>query len=457
MHPTVVINVVGLTPKLIGPELPRVAEFAGRARMSRIGSVVPAVTCSVQSTYLTGRWPSEHGIVGNGWYFRDDCEVRFWRQSNRLVAGDKVWDEARKIDSGFTCANMFWWYNMYSSVDISVTPRPMYPSDGRKLPDIYTHPAGLRDELQGELGQFPLFQFWGPATSIASSQWIADASVRVMEKYSPSLTLVYLPHLDYCLQRHGPDSSKVAADLSEIDRVVGGLIDYCDSRGANIVLLSEYGITGVNRPVHLNRVLREAGLLAVREELGRELLDAGASQAFAVADHQLAHVYVHDRSQLERVRKLIAATPGVARVYDESNMAEVHLRHARSGELIALSEPDSWFTYYYWLDDKRQPDFAPTVDIHRKPGYDPAELFINPRITFPGLKIAGKLIQKKLGLRTLMNLIPTDGELVRGSHGLPAASAEESPLFLSTRTDLFSDDILAPTAIRQLLLEHLFR
>lgn len=456
MHPTVVINVVGLTPDLIGPELPRIAEFAGRARMSRIGSVVPAVTCSVQSTYLTGRWPSEHGIVGNGWYFRDDCEVRFWRQSNKLVTGDKVWDEARKIDSSFTCANMFWWYNMYSSVDISVTPRPMYPSDGRKLPDIYTHPAGLRDELQGELGQFPLFQFWGPATSIASSQWIADSSVRVMEKYSPTLTLVYLPHLDYCLQRHGPDRSKVAADLGEIDRVVGGLIGYCDSRRANIVLLSEYGITRVNRPVHLNRVLREAGLLAVRKELGRELLDAGASQAFAVADHQLAHIYVQDRAQLDRVRKLIAATPGVARIYDESNIAEIHLGHARSGELIALSEPDSWFTYYYWLDDKRQPDFAPTVDIHRKPGYDPAELFINPRIAFPGLKIAGKLLQKKLGLRTLMNLIPTDGELVRGSHGLPAATAEESPLFLSTRTDLFSDDTLAPTAIRRLLLDHVF-
>ena len=167
MHKTVVLNVVGLTRSLISPEnTPRLYALAERSNVAAIGSVIPAVTTTVQSTYLTGTLPTEHGIVGNGWYFRDECEVRFWRQSNRLVQRPSVWDAAKRIDPSFTSANMFWWYNMYTTVDISVTPRPMYPADGRKLPDVYSNPPALRDELQKELGQFPLFKFWGPATSI---------------------------------------------------------------------------------------------------------------------------------------------------------------------------------------------------------------------------------------------------------------------------------------------------
>ncbi|MFM2096776.1 MAG: hypothetical protein RIS70_3900 [Planctomycetota bacterium] len=455
MKPTAVINVVGLTPGLIGPDMPRVREFCQRGKLATIAPVIPAVTCSVQATYLTGRWPSDHGIVGNGWYFRDECEVRFWRQSNKLVAGDKIWDEARRIDPSFTCANLFWWYNMYSTVDVSVTPRPMYPSDGRKLPDIYTSPAELRGELQGELGTFPLFEFWGPAAGIASSRWIAEAAKHVSARFSPTLTLVYLPHLDYGLQRHGPDLKQVANELRDIDAVVGGLIDFYESRDTSVVLLSEYGITRVSRAVHLNRVLREAGLLSVRVELGRELLDAGASVAFAVADHQVAHVYVNDLTKLNTVRELIARTSGVARVYDSSTAAEIHLNHPRAGELIALSEPDAWFTYYYWLDEASRPDFAPTVDIHRKPGYDPAELLLDPQLPFPKLKIAWKLLQKKLGFRYLMDVISTNGQAVRGSHGLAAASPEDAPVFISTRSDLITESAISPTFVKQLLLKHL--
>ncbi|MFN5706862.1 MAG: alkaline phosphatase family protein [Planctomycetota bacterium] len=455
MQPTAVLNVVGLTPGLIGPEMPRIAEFCRRGKLATIAPVLPAVTCSVQATYLTGRWPSQHGIVGNGWYFRDECEVRFWRQANQLVAGDKLWDEAKRLDPTFTCANLFWWYNMYSTVDVSLTPRPMYPSDGRKLPDLYSAPPELREELQRELGTFPLFQFWGPGAGIKSSEWIAESAKRVAAKFAPTLTLVYLPHLDYGLQRHGPDLAKVGGELRAIDAVVGDLIGFYEARGTQVVLLSEYGITSVSRPVHLNRVLREAGLLRVRVELGRELLDAGASAAFAVADHQLAHIYVNDLTRLNTVRELITRTPGVARVYDQADAAEIHLNHARSGELIALAEPDAWFTYYYWLDEARRPDFAPTVDIHRKPGYDPAELVLDPKLTFPKLKIAWKLLQKKLGQRYLMDVIPTSAELVRGSHGLPAASPAESPVFITTRGDLVEGPEIAPTGIRQLLLNHL--
>ena len=176
---------------------------------------------------------------------------------------------------------MFWWYNMYSGADIGVTPRPIYCADGRKLPDCYSAPAELRDELTKLLGPFPLFSFWGPATTIASRERIARAPIHVRKTRKPTLTLIYLPHLDYGLQRVGPDDPSIATDLRAVDDVCGELIANAEQDGARIIVLSEYGITAVNRPIHINRALRDAGLLAVREELGRELLDPGASQATA--------------------------------------------------------------------------------------------------------------------------------------------------------------------------------
>jgi len=457
MKKTVVLNIVGLTRSLIGPHTPRLRDYLLRSSSATIGHVSPAVTCTVQSTYLTGKWPSEHGIVGNGWYDRQDCEIKFWKQSNKLVQGEKIWDAAKAIDPTFTCANLFWWYNMYSSVDVSVTPRPMYPADGRKLPDIYTHPPELRESLQKELGQFPLFNFWGPTAGIRSSEWIAESAVRVEDQFGPTLTLIYLPHLDYVLQREGPDGKTVTNELAAIDAVAGRLIDFYEARGAAVIVLSEYGIAKVNQPVHLNRVLRKAGLLSVRTELGRELLDAGASTAFAVADHQLAHVYVNEASQIGNVRALLENTPGVAAVLDRSAQASHGLDHARSGDLVVFAKPNAWFTYYYWLDDDRMPDFARTVDIHRKPGYDPVELFVDPKLWAVKLKIAGKLLKKKLGFRYLMDVIPTDASLVRGSHGLPPASPDEGPIVMTRQNGLLSTPSIAPTAVFDLILAHLQR
>jgi predicted AlkP superfamily pyrophosphatase or phosphodiesterase len=455
VHKTVVINAVGLTPALIGRFTPRLAAFRDRGKMSSIGSVLPAVTTAVQSTYLTGTWPAEHGIVGNGWYFRDECEVKFWRQSNALVQRPKIWEAARQLDPAFTCANLFWWYAMYSSADYSVTPRPMYPADGRKLPDVWTHPGKLRASLQDELGTFPLFKFWGPGASLDSTQWISDAAIRVDQQFDPTLTLVYLPHLDYCLQRRGPSPEQSAVELAELDRVCGQLIDHFAARGARVVILSEYGITSVSRPVHLNRALRERGFIVIRDELGHELLDAGESAAFAVADHQIAHIYVNDRSRLDEVRTLVEATPGVERVLDEVGKRESHLDHPRAGELVAIAAPDAWFTYYYWLDDARAPDFARTVDIHRKPGYDPAELFIDPKLKLPMAKIGWRVLRKKLGFRYMMDVISLDAGLVRGSHGRPSLSPEEGPLFMTDKPNLLPDRSIAPTDVFQLLLRHL--
>lgn len=455
MHKTVVINAVGLTPALIGRFTPRLKAFCDRGSIAHIGSVLPAVTTTVQSTYLTGTWPSEHGVVGNGWYFRDECEVKFWRQSNKLVQRPKLWDKAKQADPSFTCANLFWWYAMYSSADFTVTPRPMYPATGLKLPDVWTNPPELRNSLQDQLGTFPLFSFWGPRTSIEATRWIADAAIHVDAQHHPTLSLVYLPHLDYCLQRRGSHAESSGDDLQELDAEAGKLIDYFDGQGARIVILSEYGITDVSRPVHLNRVLRNAGLIAVREELGRELLDAGQSKAFAVADHQVAHIYVNDSSCYQRVKELIAATPGVERVLDEQGKQEAHLDHPRAGDLVAIAAPDSWFTYYYWLDDHRAPDFARTVDIHRKPGYDPAELFIDPKLSLPMAKASFTLLKKKLGFRYLMELIPLDAGLVRGSHGRLASRAEEGPLLITNQPQLVRSNSIGATDVMGALWDHL--
>jgi len=455
MRKTAVLNVVGVTPGLLGPAMPRITAWAQQAARAAIGPAFPAVTCTAQSDYLTGQYPNVHGVVGNGWYYRDECDVHLWKQSNKLVQAPKLWDTARSLDPSFTCANLFWWFNMYSSADYSVTPRPMYLADGRKLPDAYSHPDSLRTELQTKLGTFPLFEFWGPRTTIRSTQWIADAAKHVDQKFNPTLSLVYLPHLDYNLQRFGPTSPAMQKDLGEVDSVCADLIAHFESHGADVILLSEYGITDVAKPVHLNRVLREHGFIAVREELGLELLDCGASAAFAVADHQIAHVYVNDQSRLSEVRAILEMIPGVEAVLDQSGKARHHIDHARAGDFVVVSERNAWFTYYYWLEDRKAPDFARTVDIHRKPGYDPVELFTDPAIPLLPAKVAWKLLKRRLGFRTLLDLIPLDASLVKGSHGRIEKDATDGPVFLTKRKELLLKETVSSTEVHNLILNHL--
>jgi predicted AlkP superfamily pyrophosphatase or phosphodiesterase len=458
MRPTLVLLIAGLTPRHLGRYTSNLGRLVKAGAMRPLDTVVPAVTCSVQATFMTGLLPRDHGVVGNGWLFRDLMEVWLWRQSNRLVAGEKIWEAGKARDPVFTCANLFWWYNLAASHDIGVTPRPIYKADGRKLPDCYAVPSGLREKLTARLGPFPLFQFWGPGTTIVSSRWIADAAKHVMVTHRPTLTLVYLPHLDYDLQRFGPDEShpRVAASLSEVDAVAGDLIAQAERAGMRILVLSEYGITAVDMPVHINRAMREAGFLAVREEDGGEILDPVASAAFAVADHQIAHIYVAKSDLIEPVRRVVQALPGVAEVLDEAGKQAHALDHLRSGELVALAEPNAWFTYYYWLDDRRAPDFARTVEIHRKPGYDPVELFLDPRIRAPKLTVGARLAMRKLGFRALMDVIPLDAELVKGSHGRPTARAKDGPLVISSDPRTLPDRPFAATEVKALILDHVF-
>jgi predicted AlkP superfamily pyrophosphatase or phosphodiesterase len=374
-----VVNIVGLTPSLIGTSTPAPAQFARRGKTAAIEPVIPEVTCTAQATYFTVVYPEQHGIVANRWYFRDECEVRFWRQSNKLVEAPKVWEMARAIDSSFTCAKMSSWYNMYSTVDYSVTPRPMYPADGRKIPDVYSEPAGLRGELQQRFGQFPLFHFWGATASILSTEWIASATIHVDEKYDPTLTLVYLPHLDYNLQRLGPGDPKVARDFGEIDSVFDKLCRHFESCDARALVVSEYGIQDVSR----------------------------------------------------------------------------HINHPRSGELAAIASPGAWFTYYYRLDDRRAPDFARTVDIHRKPGYDPVELFLDPHLCAPKVTVGLKLAKKVPGFRYLMDVIPPDATLVKGSHGRWPSTRDEGPLCITSEGGLMDEASIPAGAVCKLILDHL--
>lgn len=460
MNKTLVILVVGLSPRYIGLHTPHLQKLAASGGLRPMNTVTPAVTCTVQSTLVTGLPPSGHGAVANGWLFRDLSEVMFWRQPNQLVSGEKIWDAGRARNPSFTCAKMFWWYNMYSTADWSATPRPMYPADGRKIPDHYTHPPELRNELDARFGQFPLFKFWGPLADITSSDWITKATLYVMETRDPTLTLTYLPHLDYNLQRLGPDLNhpRIQKDLSEVDALCGDLIEYADRTGRRIVVVSEYGITPARDAVHLNRALREAGFIAVRaEEHGRETLDAGASRAFAVADHQVAHVYVKNQADIAAVRALLEGHDGVDAVWDEEGKRAHGLDHPRSGELIAIAQPDRWFSYYYWLDDTKAPDFARTVDIHRKPGYDPVELFIDPNMSLATLQTAWKLAKRKLGQRQLLDVISLkDTVLVRGTHGRVTDNPDDGPLIISSAPELLREGPVEATDFKQLVLGHVF-
>lgn len=433
MRPLLLLDVVGLTPALVRDHAPRLRALGERGSSAPMTTVLPAVTCSAQATMLTGSPPSEHGAVGNGWMDPDTMEPGLWRQSNRLVAGEKLYGAGKLRDPNFTCAKICWWFNQGAEVDWSITPKPYYGCDGSKLLDIYAWPPDYGERMKEALGPFPFFDFWGPKSGLPSSRWIADAALRTLEHQAPTLTLVYLPHLDYSHQRWGPADPRSIQAVAEIDTICGELIDAADARGVDVMVVSEYGIEAVDQPVHINRALRAAGLLEVRPGPLGELLDVFGSRAFALADHQLAHVYVQRDEDLDATRRCLEGLDGVDAVLDRNAQADAGLDHPRSGDLVCISKPKAWFTYYYWLDDRHAPDFARTVDIHRKPGYDPAELFVDPNLKIPQLRVARRLAQKILGFRYRMDVIPLDASLVGGSHGRLPAHPDHGPAFLSSR------------------------
>ena len=457
--PILLIDIVGLTATIL-KNMPRLSALASKGAQASLGTVLPAVTCSVQSTILTGTMPAEHGIVGNGWYFNGLGDIYLWRQHNKLVHGEKVWETARRSEPGYLAANVGWWYAMGATTDVTITPRPIYHADGRKSADDYVRPPALHDELEKRLGVFPLFQYWGPTATIKSSQWMIDATRYILEGGGtggkvPQLTMTYLPHLDYDLQRFDPEGPEAAAAAAELDAALAPLLDQAEAQGVTVVALAEYGLAAATKPVDINRALRREGLLEVYVQQGLEQLDPWTSRAFAVADHQIAHVYVDNPDDIPAVRAILERLDGVDEVLDREGQAKYGLDHERSGELVAVAKPGAWFTYYFWLDDEKAPEYARGVDIHRKPGYDPSELFFNPSDPLVKVKAAANLAKKAVGLRYAMNAISLDPSIVKGTHGRLPSGPADTPIILSSDPTFLAGegDTVPATSVKGLILK----
>src|SRR5919109_1499750 len=399
MKYSILVDVVGLEEKQLDSGLlPNVAKIAENGEIAKLEPTFPAVTSTVQASILSGKYPREHGIISNGLYDRNTYNVSFWEQSSSLVQSQRIWDTVRK-NNGIKTAVLFWQNTMYANSDIVVTPRPIHLDD-KMVMWCYSKPVGYYEKLKEKLGEFNLASYWGPLASLKSSEWITYAAEYTLESERPNFLFVYIPHADYSAQRFGKGAVQVRDDLKKVDEIVGRLVQKTTNLGIDeetqFIIVSEYAFNDVNSAVPLNLALRDAGLLSIRTIQDKEYLDFEYSKAFAMVDHQVAHIYIKDGFENE-VRKVLDATPGVDRTLDGKDKKGLAIDHERSGELIAISAKDRWFSYYWWHDENRAPDFAGKVDIHRKPGYDPVELFVDQKT----------------------KSIPLDASLVKGSHGRP--------------------------------------
>lgn len=431
----VVLDIISLMPEhLQDHELtPNIQNLLADGQQSKIKPVFPAVTGTVQATYLTGKPPSEHGIICNGLPDREYREITMWNQTMVPIQGEKIWETLKKQDPQATTAVLFWQFSKLSTADYVVTPAPVH-LENRMIQWCDSKPRDLYRKLTEKCGDFDLRTFWGPLASVKSSEWILSATLHVLEEYRPQLTLAYLPNMDYNAQRFGPDSEAARNSVKEIDQLIGKFVSELQRlelwEDTRIVLLSEYAFAHVNRPVYLNRILNENGYLSVKRIENMDFVDIEMSKAFALADHQLAHVYVPDPTDIPHVKQLLSEVPGIAEVWGEAEKKENGIDHERSGELIVLAESDSWFVYYWWLNHEHAPEFAHTVDIHRKPGYDPVELFVEPK-TFR---------------------IPLEPERIQGSHGLPAKGEKDYVSLLVSDSDIQLPKVMDAVDVHDWLL-----
>ena len=394
----IVVDIAGLEPGLISEDrTPNICSLSAKGEFARVRPVFPAVTCTSQASMLSGTYPRQHGIISNGLYDRQTHTVSFWEQSSSLVKAEKVWDIAKRGGSGRTTAVLFWQNTMYADADIVLTPRPLHMED-RMIMWCYSRPPGLYEKISYEIGKFDLSTYWGPLASNKSSEWIGKASELVLERQKPNILFTYIPHLDYIFQREGIFPKNLKEEIRFVDNIVGNIMKKTIDLGirdqTQFVILSEYGFSDVTSDIPINRVFRENGLLAVREIEGREYIDFEYSLAFAMVDHQVAHIYVKGTS-VHQVKRIVDAIEGIDIVLDEEGKKLMNIDHERSGDLIAISDKDRWFSYYWWFEEEKSPPFANRVDIHRKPGYDPSELFIDSKT----------------------NRIPLNGKMVKASHG----------------------------------------
>lgn len=398
MKKLIVIDVVGLTKSNLEKlSLPNITRILENGSISSIIPSFPAVTCSVQATLTSGYNPSEHGIISNGYYDRDSKTVSFWEQPGSLVEKPRLWDVLKKSNPNLKTAVLFWQNSLYINSDIVITPKPIHHENKLEL-WCYSKPVNYYEEVVEELGEFDLKWYWGPLASLKSSQWILNAAQYTIKKHNPDLLMVYLPHLDYSAQKHGPDSDEFRQSILELDKILGTFIEFLYSEGKNdyeIVILSEYGFNSVNHSLSPNLILRNEGLLSTRNIGGKDYLDYEYSKAFTMVDHQIAHVYIKSGYE-EKVKKIFENQKGISQIMDKNLQQENHINHPKSGELILSSENNYWFNYYWWDEITKAPPFAFTVDIHRKPGFDPLELFFDPST----------------------KTISLDTSLIKGSHGV---------------------------------------
>jgi predicted AlkP superfamily pyrophosphatase or phosphodiesterase len=434
--PLILISVPALREKDVA-SMPKLRSLVAGGEIAELTPGFPCVTCSVQANMTTGKLPGEHGIVANGLYWRDRQRVEMWTAPNDCIESLQIWDLLSHHAQGLTSAVWFPLHSKGCEADYVCTPAPIHNPDGSESLWCYTRPLELYGELRDALGHFPLMNYWGPMAGVAASRWIAQSAVFAADRWQPDFFCIYLPHLDYAAQRTGPDSQPALAAVTELDEVLGALADGMRKAYGEEpfwLLAGEYAITPVDHVNYPNRVLREAGLLAVREEDGGEYLDFQRSQAFAMVDHQLAHVFVSegDAHRAEKIAELFRRQPGIAEVLIGEERVRYNLDHARSGEVILISAPQSWQAYYWWLDDRRAPRFARTVDIHQKPGYDPAELFFDPETKG----------------------IPLDATRVRGSHGAPANDPSQKTVLVASEPLRFPGPMLSDTDVFDIVLKH---
>ncbi len=393
----------------------------------------PCVTCPVQANMATGRLPREHGVVGNGFYWRERREVEMWTAANDCIRAPQLWDVLGKRFPGTTSAVWFPLHSKHCPADYVCTPAPVHNPDGSESLWCYTRPEELYGLLRNELGDFPLMNYWGPTAGIESTAWIVSSAVVAARRFRPDFFYIYLPHLDYQAQRFGPDSPQAQKSVDELDEQLEWLFEgigeaYGDDgkspeRKTLWLAAGEYAITPVGHATYPNRILREAGLLKVRKTDEGELLDPAGSRAWAMVDHQFSHVFVGEGANgadVERTADLFRGREGIAAVLAGGELAKYGLDHARSGEIVLVSTPESWQAYYWWLDEAKAPGFARKVDIHRKPGYDPVELFFDRET----------------------KSIPLDATLVRGSHGAPAEDSSQRAVMLASEPTIFPHHIL---------------
>jgi predicted AlkP superfamily pyrophosphatase or phosphodiesterase len=436
----VLLSIPGLREKDLAA-MPNLRGLTSAGDQTPLVPSFPCVTCPVQVNMTSGKLPRQHGVVANGFFWRDKQKVEMWTAWNDAINGTQIWDLLHQHNSEITSAVWFPLLSKGCGADFVCTPAPIHNPDGSESLWCYTQPREMYGELRDRLGHFPLQHFWGPLANIKSTAWIADSAVVAAREHRPNFFYIYLPHLDYAAQKHGPDSPQANSALVELDEVLGRMVSgFSDAYGAGLdeqfaplyIVCSEYVITAVDHVVYPNRVLREAGLLSVRESDGREELDMAESRAWAMVDHQLSHVFVRDHDELTigRVAELFADREGIGEVLAGVDRQKYDIDHERSGDAVLISTPNSWQAYYWWLDDAKAPTYARTVDIHRKPGYDPVELHFD---------MATKSI-------------PLDATLVRGSHGAPAREAWQRGVILTSQPGVLEGPPMTDVDVFELAL-----